>query len=132
MVIPYEGEWEKFRHVIHHELTHAVMLQMVYGAGVQSIITGMQQFQLPLWMIEGLAEFESRGWDIESDMYMRDATLAGYVPPIDYLGGFMAYKGGQSVLNYIAERYGKEKVGEILARSRSTRAQNAACSNPSA
>jgi hypothetical protein len=108
------------------------MLQMVYGAGVQSIITGMQQFQLPLWMIEGLAEFESRGWDIESDMYMRDATLAGYVPPIDYLGGFMAYKGGQSVLNYIAERYGKEKVGEILARSRSTRAQNAACSNPSA
>ena len=116
VVIPYEGEWEKFRHVIHHELTHAVMLQMVYGAGVQSIITGMQQFQLPLWMIEGLAEFESRGWDIESDMYMRDATLAGYVPPIDYLGGFMAYKGGQSVLNYIAERYGKEKVGEILGK----------------
>ncbi|NLP09997.1 biopolymer transporter Tol, partial [bacterium] len=116
VVLPYEGEWEKFRHVIHHELTHAVMLQMVYGAGVQSIITGLTQLQLPLWFVEGLAEYESRGWDIESDMYMRDATLNSYVPPIPYLYGFMAYKGGQSVWNYIAERYGEEKVGELIGK----------------
>ncbi|MBN1465627.1 PD40 domain-containing protein, partial [candidate division KSB1 bacterium] len=114
VVIPYEGEWEKFRHVIHHELTHAYMLQMVYGAGAQSIITGLTQFQLPLWFIEGLAEYQSRGWDIESDMFMRDATVNGYLPDIPYLNGFLAYKGGQSVLRYIAETYGDEKVGELL------------------
>ncbi len=116
VVIPYEGEWEKFRHVIHHELTHAVMLQMVYGAGVQSIITGLTQLQLPGWFVEGLAEYESRGWDIESDMFMRDATLNGYVPEIPLLSAFLAYKGGQSVWNYIAERYGDEKVGELLGK----------------
>jgi len=116
VVIPYEGEWEKFRHVVHHELTHAVMLQMVYGAGVQSIITGLTQMQLPLWFIEGLAEYESRGWDIESDMYMRDATLNGYVPEIPMLYGFLAYKGGQSVWNYVTERYGAEKVGELIGK----------------
>ena len=116
VVIPYEGEWEKFRHVIHHELTHAVMLQMVYGAGVQSIITGITQLQLPPWFVEGLAEYESRGWDIESDMFMRDATLNGYLPTIPYLYAFLAYKGGQSVWYYIAERYGEEKVGEFLGK----------------
>ena len=116
VVIPYEGEWEDFRHVIHHELTHAVMLQMLYGAGVQSIITGITQMQLPLWFIEGLAEYESRGWDIESDMFMRDATLNGYLPPIPYLSAYLAYKGGQSVLYYIAERYGEEKIGELLGK----------------
>ncbi|MBD3376843.1 BamA/TamA family outer membrane protein [candidate division KSB1 bacterium] len=116
VVIPYEGEWEKFRHVIHHELTHAYMLQMLYGAGVQSIITGMTQLQLPLWLIEGLAEFQSRGWDIESDMFMRDATLNGYVPPIPYLNAYMAYKGGQSVLHFLADRYGQEKIGEIMGK----------------
>lgn len=116
VVIPYEGEWEKFRHVIHHELTHAVMLQMVYGAGAQSIIAGLTQFQMPLWLIEGLAEYESRGWDIESDMFMRDATLNGYIPPVPFLNGFLAYKGGQSVLAYIAERYGDEKIGELLGK----------------
>jgi len=116
VVIPYEGEWEKFRHVIHHELTHAVMLQMVYGAGVQSIISGITQLQLPGWFVEGLAEYESRGWDIESDMFMRDATLNGYLPEIPYLYAFLAYKGGQSVWYYIAERYGEEKVGEFLGK----------------
>ncbi len=121
VVVPYEGEWEKFRHVIHHELTHAVMLQMVYGAGVQSIITGMARLRLPLWLIEGLAEYESRGWDTESDMFMRDATLNAYVPNIDYLYGFMAYKGGQSVLYYLDQKYGGEKIGELLGKVKVTK-----------
>ncbi len=116
VVIPYEGNWEKFRHVIHHELVHAVMLQMVYGSGVQSIITGLARLQLPLWFVEGLAEYESRGWDTESDMFMRDAALNGYIPEIPYLGGFLAYKGGQSVLYYISQKYGGEKIGEMLGK----------------
>ena len=116
VVIPYEGNWEKFRHVIHHELAHAVMLQMVYGSGVQSIITGLARLQLPLWFVEGLAEYESRGWDTESDMFMRDAALNGYIPEIPYLGGFLAYKGGQSVLYYISQKYGGEKIGEMLGK----------------
>ncbi len=120
-VVPYEGEWEKFRHVIHHELTHAVMLQMVYGAGVQSIITGMARLRLPLWLIEGLAEYESRGWDTESDMFMRDATLHGYLPPVEYLDGFLAYKGGQSLLYFLSEKYGGEKIGEMLGKIKVTK-----------
>jgi Tol biopolymer transport system component len=116
VVIPYEGDWEKFRHVIHHELTHAVMLQMVFGSGVQSIITGLARLQLPLWFVEGMAEYQSRGWDTESDMFMRDASLNGYVPEIPYLGGFLAYKGGQSVLYYLSEKYGGEKIGEMLGK----------------
>lgn len=121
VVVPYEGEWEKFRHVIHHELTHAVMLQMVYGAGVQSIITGMARLRMPLWLIEGLAEYESRGWDTESDMFIRDATLNEYIPPVEYLYGFMAYKGGQSVLYYLADKYGGEKIGELLGKIKVTK-----------
>jgi Tol biopolymer transport system component len=116
VVIPFQGNWEELRHVVHHELTHAVMLQMVYGAGAQSIIVGMARFQLPLWLIEGLAEYESRGWDVESDMYMRDAALNGYVRSIDELYGFMAYKGGQSVLYYLSQKYGGQKIGEILGK----------------
>ncbi len=121
VVIPFEGDWEKFRHVIHHELTHAVMLQMVYGSGFQSIIAGLTRMQLPLWFIEGLAEYESRGWDTESDMFIRDAALNGYIPEIPYLNGFLAYKGGQSVLYYIAQKYGGEKIGEILGKIKLTK-----------
>jgi len=116
VVIPYEGDWEKFRHVIHHELTHAVMLQMLFGSGVQSIITGLARLQLPGWFTEGLAEYESRGWDTQSDMFMRDASLNGYATDIDYFGGFLAYKGGQSLFYYLSQKYGGEKIGELLGK----------------
>ncbi len=121
VVLPFQGSYEQFRHVIHHELTHAVMLQFFYGTGPGSIIQGVQRSQPPLWFIEGLAEFESIGWDTESDMYARDATVHGLLPPIPYLSGYLAYKGGQAVWRYIDETYGSQKRTEILRRYGTTK-----------
>jgi len=122
VVIPFQGSYKDYRHVLHHELTHAVMFQTFYGGGgVGSMVMGMARFQLPLWLAEGLAEYESLGWDSKSDMFMRDATINNYVPPIEQMYGFMVYKGGQSLLNYIAEKYGSPKVGEILGKIRISR-----------
>lgn len=122
VVIPFQGSYKDFRHVIHHELTHAVMFQTFYGGGgVGSMVMGMARFQLPLWLAEGLAEYESLGWDAKSDMFMCDATLNNYVPPIEQMYGFIVYKGGQSLLNYIAEKYGSPKIGEILGKIRMIR-----------
>lgn len=122
IVIPYEGSYEALRHVVHHELTHAVMLEFMYGGGLGSILASISRMPIPLWFTEGLAEFESRhGWDTESDIFMRDATINDYVPPINELYGFMAYKGGQSVWYYLSQRYGAEKVGEILHQVKSSR-----------
>jgi len=121
VIIPFQGRYDEFRHVIHHELTHAYMFQMFYGEGMGSMVMSMTRFQLPLWFWEGMAEYESLRWDKSSDMFMRDAVVNGYVPPIDYMSGFMVYKGGQSLFNYIAEKYGKEKVGEVISKIRASR-----------
>ncbi len=122
VVIPFEGNYEKFRHVIHHELTHAVTLRMLYGDGLQSIVTGVSRMPVPLWLIEGLAEYESNyGWDTDSDMYIRDAIINDYLMPINRLQGYFIYKGGQSVLWYISQRYGAEKIGELMHKIRSSR-----------
>lgn len=118
VVVPFQGNYVEFRNVLHHELTHAVMFQMLYGGGVGSMLTTMARFQVPPWLAEGLAEYESLDWDTDSDMFMRDATLNGYVPPISQLYGYMSYKGGQSVLKYISEKYGGPKIGELLGKVR--------------
>jgi Tol biopolymer transport system component len=120
VVIPYEGSLEQFRHVIHHELTHAISLQFYYGAGPGAILRGLARLQLPLWYVEGLAEYESLGWDTESDMFVRDATINGYLPPIEQLSAYMAYKGGQAFWYYIEQRYGSAKVTELLNTVRSS------------
>lgn len=118
VVIPYEGDLEKFRHVIHHELTHAMMLNMLYGEGFGAIVSGLSQSRLPLWFIEGLAEFQSRhGLDSETEMFLRDAVVNDFLPEVSQLNnyGYLGvYKSGQAVLYWIAWRYGEEKVGELL------------------
>ncbi len=121
VVVPFEGSFQLFRHVINHELVHAVFNDMFYGGSVQSMIANNITLQLPMWFNEGMAEYESLRWDTNSDMFMLDATVNEYIVPIDQLNGYFAYRGGQSIWWYIANKYGKEKIAEILSRIRSTR-----------
>ena len=120
IVVPFTGSYEDFRHVLHHELTHAVVFDLLYGNALKSIFSREALFQPPLWFSEGYAEYSSRhGWDMEADMFARDAIIEGYMPPLMYLNGFLAYKGGQSAILYITEKYGEEKIFEIFSKGRS-------------
>ncbi len=119
IVIPFTGSYEDFRHVLHHELTHAVVYDMLYGNSLASLLSRQRLFSLPLWFAEGYAEYSSRhGWDYFADMYVRDATINNYLTPPDYLGGFLAYKQGQAMVKFIADKYGEEKLGTILRKGK--------------
>ncbi|MEW5701937.1 MAG: BamA/TamA family outer membrane protein [Candidatus Zixiibacteriota bacterium] len=119
MVMPFTGSYEDFRHVLHHELTHAVTFDKLYGDGVGSLLSSRSFFSLPLWFAEGFAEYSSRyGWDTFADMVIRDATVHGYLQPLEWVGGYLAYKEGQSAILYMAERYGEEKISEVLSKGR--------------
>ena len=63
VVVPFEGNYSQFRHVIHHELVHAVLNDMFYGGSIQSIVASRSPFTLPLWMNEGFAEYASMKWE---------------------------------------------------------------------
>ena len=121
VVVPFEGSYAQFRHVIHHELVHAVINDMFYGGTIQSLISNRAPVQIPMWMNEGIAEYASMKWENNSDMFLRDATVHNYLPPIEYLSGYFAYRGGQSVWYYIATKYGEQKIGEIFNQIKSTR-----------
>tara|TARA_B100000315_G_scaffold260929_1_gene327599 strand:+ start:10239 stop:13376 length:3138 start_codon:yes stop_codon:yes gene_type:complete len=114
VVLPFEGSYEQLRHVIHHELVHAMINDMIYGGSVQSLISNRIKVRIPLWMNEGLAEYLSMEWDTQADMIMRDISVHDHIPQIRNLDYYLAYKGGQSVWRFIAEKYGKEKIGEIF------------------
>ncbi|HDY75804.1 MAG TPA: biopolymer transporter Tol, partial [Candidatus Marinimicrobia bacterium] len=114
VVLPFEGDYEQFRHVIHHELVHAILNDMIYDGNIQSIIAGRVKLRIPLWVNEGLSEYLSMNWDTKADMTMRDLSINEDMPTIEQLEYYMAYKGGQSVWRFIAEKYGREKIGEII------------------
>ncbi len=119
MVVHFNGSYEDFRHLMHHELTHGVIFDMLYGNLITSLISTSRLFSPPLWYAEGYAEYSSRhGWDIFSDMFVRDATINNYLYPPWAVGGYAAYKQGQAMIKYIADKYGEKKLGEILYKGK--------------
>lgn len=115
VVLPFQGDYAIFDHVIHHELIHAVLNDMFYGGTFQSAISMGGGFFIPLWMNEGLAEYSSLyGMNTETDMYMRDLTISENLPDITRMNGYLAYRGGQTFYWYIAETYGEEKIADLI------------------
>ncbi|MCH7879692.1 MAG: PD40 domain-containing protein, partial [candidate division Zixibacteria bacterium] len=105
-------------HLIHHELTHAVIYDLIFGGSFSSIISRQRFFNLPLWFAEGYAEYSSRDhWHYRSDMIVRDATINSYLRPPGVMG-ILAYTEGSMLVRYIADTYGEEKLGEILRKGK--------------
>ncbi len=119
VVVPFQGSYEDFRHVLHHELVHAVSMAMIHGTGIAGILSQAQSARLPLWFSEGLAEYESMGWDMDADAFIRDAVITGYMPQLDDIyGGFLAYKGGQAFFHYLTETYGSGRIADLMSNLR--------------
>jgi Tol biopolymer transport system component len=112
VVLPFTGSYTQFRHVIHHELVHAFMFDMFYRR--KGGISTAQRFYwgAPLWFAEGLAEYCSSDWTTEKNMWVRGAVIDGYLS----LNGYQAYTAGYSLLRWIADEFGPEKIAAVTKR----------------
>ena len=116
VVVPANGSIAQFKHVIQHELVHVFTHSLVNRVLKDHKIQNHPG--LPLWFVEGLAEYWSEGWDSQAEMFLRDAVLNNYLVPVNsmyqILGSFLMYKEGQAVIKYIAETYGDEKILQLM------------------
>ena len=115
VVIPFDASNQEFKHVIHHELVHVFINDCVYGGSLKNMVANSIKVHIPMWMNEGLSEYLSSGWDTNSEMWIRDMAINGSeLPEIHQLTGYMAYRGGQSIWNFISEKWGEESIAEIF------------------
>lgn len=116
IVLPFDGSYNEFRHVLQHEMVHAMIFDLFKGeSGSGGMRLAVKMNHIPLWFSEGLAEFASMGPNIESEPYLMDGISFGYLsPPSDNLQGFMAYRGGQNFLIFLEENYGRGTVKKII------------------
>jgi len=101
-------------HVIGHELTHAFQYDIT---GVARGNTASAFNRVPLWFIEGMAEYVSLGnVDPNTTMWMRDAVRTGRLPKFRDLENprYFPYRWGQSFWAYLGGTYGDDIVGALL------------------
>jgi len=116
--------------VIAHEYTHIAHFEMTSGpttalrALFGQILT--PNALQPIWSIEGLAVYNEtklttggRGIDSRYDMYLRMAALENQFNTLDQINGYYLtswpdgtapYIYGQSLVHFIAQKYGEDKV----------------------
>lgn len=118
VVMPLTGVYANTDHVLGHEIVHAFQYDMSQrqGAGGLAGLT-----RLPLWLIEGMAEYLSLGrQDAHTAMWLRDAVLRDDIPTIRQLTRdprYFPYRYGQALWAYIGGRWGDDVIPELFRAS---------------
>ncbi|RJP79234.1 MAG: peptidase S9 [Candidatus Zixiibacteriota bacterium] len=115
IVLPLTGIHSENNHVIGHELVHGFQFDIMgrVGGGLGGGV------QMPLWFIEGLAEYLTLGSRYPlTAMWLRDAVLNEEVPSIDDISGdprYFPYRYGHALWAYIAAEWGDQAVPALFS-----------------
>jgi Tol biopolymer transport system component len=118
IVMPVGASLAETDHVLGHELVHAYQYAMT-GQGRVSSTNYPGALRMPLWFIEGMAEYLSVGpVDPHTSMWMRDAARREKLPTIGQLESarYFPYRYGQALWAYLAGRFGDEVIPQMLLR----------------
>ncbi|MDM7915722.1 MAG: hypothetical protein QUU85_10740, partial [Candidatus Eisenbacteria bacterium] len=126
VTLPFTGGYDDLDHVLTHELVHAFQVDILFGSGDRGLANPLgTPYVPPLWFMEGMAEYLSvTKVDNLTEMWLRDASLQGYLIPLDVLSNvydIRIYRFGQSIFSYIGATFGDDRIGELLKRVASTR-----------
>ncbi|HEX6432744.1 MAG TPA: BamA/TamA family outer membrane protein, partial [Gemmatimonadales bacterium] len=122
IVLPVGGTLADLDHVIGHELVHAFQYDMT-GSGRSTLGALPGATALPLWFIEGMAEYLSLGpVHAPTAMWMRGAvqdTGKDTLPTFRQLEDprYFPYRYGHALLSYVAGQWGDQAIGQLLRRA---------------
>ncbi|TNE52631.1 MAG: hypothetical protein EP344_15565 [Bacteroidetes bacterium] len=115
VIFPVAMTNQQTHHVLGHELVHAFQYHMILSGDSTSL---QNMGQLPLWMVEGLAEYLSVGRiDAHTAMWMRDAVKYDALPKnLQDLssGRYFPYRWGQSFWAFVTGVYGDEVIRPLF------------------
>src|SRR4051812_37845363 len=113
MVMPIDDPPDQLYGLIVHELTHIFEFDI--------IPQGLVRASVPLWVNEGLSDYERGQWSSTDLMQVRDAAVADIVPKMSEMQGYgntgnalLVYNLGHAVFEFIEAKWGKEGVRQFL------------------
>lgn len=116
-----EGTAQEFKEELLMQISDLMVNEMMFGGSLKDIFQSSILMNLPDWFVDGASLYVAKGWSAEMDDYIRQLMKTRKPKKITRLMGKEAALAGQSVWNFIAEKYGKSSVGNILNYTRITR-----------
>ena len=115
VIMPLNASYRETDRILGHELVHAFQYnisQSRSGGGI------MRLAAMPLWIVEGMAEYMSMGREHpHTAMWLRDHILRDDKPTLKEITRnprYFAYRFGQGFISYIGGTYGDEAVQDLF------------------
>ena len=115
VIMPLTASYGDTDRILGHELVHAFQYNIAQsrtGGGI------MRLARMPLWVVEGMAEYMSMGREHpHTAMWLRDHILRDDKPTLTEITRnqkYFAYRFGQGLISYIGGTYGDEAVQDLF------------------
>ena len=117
LIMPLTGSYDETDRILGHEMVHVFQYDL-WKENPRAFQLGA----LPLWFIEGTAEYLSQGrTDPHTAMWMRDALRNEDVPTTRQLtreqNRYFPYRYGQALMAYIGGNWGDQTLGILYRRA---------------
>ena len=115
VIMPITSSYRETDRILGHELVHAFQFNVA-----QNRLNGgfMNLARLPLWLIEGMAEYMSMGREHpHTAMWLRDHILRDDKPTLKEITRdpkYFAYRFGQAFLSYVGGTYGDDAAQDFF------------------
>jgi len=119
--IYFDGDLTEFQQQIRAGIAKIIVEQTLYGGSVGTQIKNTTLMALPEWYVDGIISYYSEEWNSEIDNYVKDGILTGRFEKFNQLSGEEAVFAGHAIWNFIAEKYGKAVISNILYMSKISR-----------
>jgi hypothetical protein len=112
MVLPIDQPSDELYSLITHELTHIFEFDIIPRT--------LLRRGLPLWVDEGLSDYETDEWNPFDLMTVRDAAIADIIPsmsdfqPVAFVDGRTPYNLGHACFEFIESKWGKEGIRQFM------------------
>lgn len=116
--IAFPGNQVEFRRQLVREIAAVFVYDMLYGGSLKDALQSSLLLTLPDWFMSGITAYIAEGWSTNLDSYVRDAAWNKRLRKPSSLSGPEAQLVGHSIWNYIAERYGRDNISNILNLTR--------------
>lgn len=116
--IAYSGDYASFNGKLIFGVTDMLVQEMLYGGNIAEMFQTTFSAPIPRWFTSGISAYVAYGWNKESDDLVREYTYNNQTDRFMKLSSEANVLIGQSIWNFVAQRYGQRSISNILNLAR--------------
>lgn len=116
--LAYSGDMASFNKKAVYAVTDMLIQEMLYGGNIAEMFQSAFTTPIPKWFTSGVSKYVAYGWSKEMDDVAREYVYHNQTDKFARLSHDMNTTIGQSIWNYVVQKYGQRSISNILNLAR--------------